>query len=197
MTKVQEKQAIRRQEIIDSIAPLLAEKSFDELSVEDICKASGISIGSFYHYFEKKSDILVGLFSRIDSYMEENAFPLMKKRDEIDNIRIFARHWLSYIEGTGLEHSRLISSIDATDFTLSGEERSTAAKLAEHFARGQRLGMIDDSQPAEEAASLFMIALRGFALDWTRRNAAYSLTDRGEVYIEYLLKALRKAPQAE
>ena len=87
MTRVQEKQAIRRQEIIDSIAPLLAEKSFDELSVEDICKASGISIGSFYHYFEKKSDILVGLFNRIDSYMEENAFPLMKKRDEIDNIK--------------------------------------------------------------------------------------------------------------
>lgn len=191
MTKVQEKQAQKRQDIIDRIAPLLSEKSFEELSVEDICKASGISVGSFYHYFEKKSDILVGLFSRIDSYMEENAFPLMKKRDELENIRIFAQKWLSYIEGTGLEHSRLISSIDATDLTLSGEERSTSKVLTEHFARGQRLGTIDASLSAEEASALFMIALRGFALDWTRRSASYSLTERGEVYIDYLLKALR------
>ena len=193
MTKVQEKQTLRRKEIIEKIVPLLEEKSFEEISVEDICRAADISVGSFYHYFEKKSDILVGLFSRIDSYMEEHAYPLMKKRDEAENIRIFAREWLKYIEGTGLEHSRLISSIDATDLTLSGDERSSAKKLAECFARGQRLGTIDDSHPAAEAASLFMIALRGIALDWTRRNASYSLTERGDIYIDYLLKALRPA----
>ena len=192
MTKVQEKQALKRKEIIEKIIPLLEERSFDELSVEDICRAADISVGSFYHYFEKKQDILVGLFSRIDTYMEENAFPLMKKRDEAENIRIFAQEWLKYIEGTGLEHSRLISAIGATDFTISGETRSSAAKLAEHFARGQRLGQLDDTQPAEEAASLFMIALRGIALDWTRRNAAYPLTERGAAYIDHLIKAIRK-----
>ncbi|MBR6237368.1 MAG: hypothetical protein IKR16_06500, partial [Firmicutes bacterium] len=80
-----------------------------------------------------------------------------------------------------------------TDLTLSGDERSSAKKLAECFARGQRLGTIDDSHPAAEAASLFMIALRGIALDWTRRNASYSLTERGDIYIDYLLKALRPA----
>ena len=191
MTKVQEKQAAKRRDIIEKIVPLLEVKAFEEISVEDICSAAGISVGSFYHYFEKKSDILVGLFGRIDSYMEETVFPLMKKRDEAENLRIFAQHWLMYIEGTGLEHSRLISSIDATDLSMSGEPRSSVTRLTEHFARGQRLGMLDDSQPPEEAASLFMIALRGLSLDWTRRNASYSLTERGEVYIDFLLKAAK------
>ena len=82
MTRVEEKQAAKRREIIEKIVPLLEDRTFEELSVEDICRTADISVGSFYHYFEKKSDILVGLFSRIDSFMEKEALPLMKKRSE-------------------------------------------------------------------------------------------------------------------
>ena len=191
MTRVQEKQALKRKDIIEAIIPMIETRPFEEISVEDICNRAGISVGSFYHYFEKKSDILVGLFSRIDSYMEKEAFPLMNSKDETENLRVFARSWLSYIESNGLEHSRLISSINATDFTINGEERSSAARLQEHFARGQKQGVLDASQSAKDAAALFMIALRGLALDWTRRNAAYPLMERGEIYTEYLIKAAR------
>lgn len=189
MTRVEEKQAAKRREIIEKIVPLLEEKTFEELSVEDICRTADISVGSFYHYFEKKSDILVGLFSRIDSYMETEVFPLMKKRNETENLRIFAEKWLSYIESNGLEHSRLISSIQATDLDLGGNKRSTAAVLEEHFRKGQERGSLSSELPPEAAAAMFMIALRGLALDWTRRNASYSLTETGRVYIDYLLKA--------
>ena len=192
MTKVQEKQTNRRREIIEKIIPLLEEKTFEEISVEDICTAADISIGSFYHYFEKKSDILAGLFTRIDSYMEKEVFPLLKKRDEAENLRIFAQSWLKYIEGTGLEHSKLIATIDTTDLTLSGEKRSSTEVLEKIMRRGQDKGSFTTEQTAEELAELFMIALRGLSKDWTSRNAAYSLTDRGSVYIELMLKALNK-----
>ena len=190
MTKIQEKQTNRRREIIDTIIPLLEERSFEEISVEDICKAADISVGSFYHYFEKKSDILAGLFTRIDSFMERDVYPLLKKRDEIENLRIFASNWLKYIEGTGLEHSRLIATIDTTDLTLSGEKRSSAEVLEKIMQRGQEKGQVTAGQPPQELAELFMIALRGLSKDWTSRSAAYSLTGRGAVYIEFMLKAL-------
>ena len=190
MTKVEKKQAAKRAEIIEKIVPMLEDRSFEEISVEDICAAAGISVGSFYHYFEKKSDILVGLFSRIDSWMEANAFPLMKKRSEAENLRIFAKLWLKYIEENGLEHSRLISSINATDNTVSGEKRTTAAKLEEVFRKGQERGSLSAELSPQTAASMFMIALRGLALDWTRRNAAYSLAETGDVYIDLLIRAI-------
>ena len=190
MTKIQEKQTNRRREIIETIIPLLEEKTFEEISVEDICKAADISVGSFYHYFEKKSDILAGLFTRIDSFMEKDVYPLLKKRDEIENLRIFAQSWIKYIEGTGLDHSRLIATIDTTDLTLSGEKRSSAAVLEKIIQRGQEKGQITASQSPQQLAELFMIALRGLSKDWTSRGAAYSLTGRGTVYIEFMLKAL-------
>ena len=192
MTKVQEKQTNCRREIIEKIIPLLEEKSFEEISVEDICTAADISVGSFYHYFEKKSDILAGLFTRIDSFMEKEVFPQLSKRDEAENLRIFAQSWLRYIEGTGLEHSRLIASIDTTDLTLSGEKRSTTAVLERIMQQGQIKGVFTEEQPPEMLAELFMIALRGLSKDWTSRGAAYSLTERGKTYIDFMLKALQK-----
>ena len=192
MTRVEEKQAAKRAEIIEKILPMLEDRAFEELSVEDICAAAGISVGSFYHYFEKKSDILVGLFSRIDSWMEENAFPLMKKRSEAENLRIYARQWIRYVEANGLEHSRLISSINATDSTISGGKRITASVLEELFRKGQDRGTLSSEVPPETAAAMFMIALRGLALDWTRRNGSYSLTGQGDRYIDFLIKAVTK-----
>ena len=38
---------------------LLLRKPYEEISVSDICKKAGVSRVSFYHYFDKKDDILV------------------------------------------------------------------------------------------------------------------------------------------
>jgi AcrR family transcriptional regulator len=67
---VKEKQAKRRSEIIESVIPLIASEDFDRISVSDIGKAAGISIGSFYHYLTQKTDILVGLMLIIDEELE-------------------------------------------------------------------------------------------------------------------------------
>ena len=192
MTKVQKKQMEARKEIVKKVLPLLEKTPFNEIAVSDICEAAGISTGTFYHYFESKTDILVSLFSKIDEYMEEHAFPLMNHRDEVENLRIFANYWLRYIEETGIEHSYVIATINITDSTLEGEERSTFTKLIQHIEKGQKAGVFDDSISSRQAAIYFMIALRGLSQDWTRRHGIFTLTEFGKDYIEYMLKAMKK-----
>ena len=48
--KVSEKQSIRRREIAETIRDILTEGGLEELTVDDICRANGISKGTFYHY---------------------------------------------------------------------------------------------------------------------------------------------------
>ena len=52
--KVSEKQSIRRREIAETIRDILTEGGLEELTVDDICRANGISKGTFYHYFTSK-----------------------------------------------------------------------------------------------------------------------------------------------
>ena len=191
MTKVKAKQEKKKSEIIEAILPMLGDIPFEEISMADICEAADISTGSFYHYFKRKSDILVGLLGIIDEYMEEYAFPKMTKRDEISNLKVFATEWLKYVEAHGLERSKLISSVGATDYTQTGEKRISFIKLEEHIQKGQNKGQIKNDLSATKYAEMFLVALRGLTIDWTRRNAAYSLQDEGQEYIQFLLSGMQ------
>ena len=192
MTRIEQKQQRKRAEILLKLLPVLETRTLDELSVEDICRTAGISVGSFYHYFEKKSDILVALFTRTDAYMEEAAFPKMTGKDELENIRIFAREWLKFNENDGPERSKMIAGIKVTDKSLRGDVRSPIKMLTKQIASGQKKGLITDDLSAEKLSAMFLIALRGLGLDWTRREGSYSLTACGEDYIELMLKAMKK-----
>ena len=47
-----------KEKILDAATALLAEKSFNEISLSEIAKKSGVSKGSVYYYYKNKDDIL-------------------------------------------------------------------------------------------------------------------------------------------
>lgn len=55
--------AQRRHLLESSLVALLAEKSFQEISVKDICCQADIPRRTFYHYFDNKNDVLESLVS--------------------------------------------------------------------------------------------------------------------------------------
>jgi AcrR family transcriptional regulator len=60
-----------KKRIYDTAVRLLAEKGYDNTSVDDICNASGVAKGSFYHYFRKKSDIIVKTYEDVDERISQ------------------------------------------------------------------------------------------------------------------------------
>ena len=191
MSKVSRKQARRRFEIIESAIPLIASTSFEEISVSDICKAVGISIGTFYHYFTKKSDLLIGLLWLIDEDLEENIFPLLTNENELDNLRIFSHGWAQHIDRHGLERSKLISTIEPAAEDISGNKRITTIRLEEIMARGQEKQQIRKDIRAEDLAQMFLLALRGVTVDWSRVDGRYSVQEKMEQYISLFVQALK------
>lgn len=48
-----------KQKLVDTALELLWKSSYGSVSVDDICKASGVKKGSFYHYFPSKMDLTI------------------------------------------------------------------------------------------------------------------------------------------
>ena len=65
-----------KNKIISAAWSLFYKYGFERTTVEDIIFLSSTSRGSFYHYFTKKDDLLVGLLWIIDEDLEKNTFPL-------------------------------------------------------------------------------------------------------------------------
>lgn len=55
----------REQAIRETLESLLAEKSFHEISIDDLARGAGISRPSFYFYFESKEAVLLTLMDEI------------------------------------------------------------------------------------------------------------------------------------
>ncbi|MGN1003159.1 MAG: TetR/AcrR family transcriptional regulator [Oscillospiraceae bacterium] len=190
MSKIKQKQMKRRSEIIEAVIPLLNSVSFDELSVNDICEAAGISVGSFYHYFSKKADLLVGLLGIIDDYMEAVAFPQLTRDSEIENLKLFSHYWATHVEEHGIERSKLVSSVLPANTDHTGQKRRAVAKLEEIILRGQQKGEITRDYDAGTLTEYFLLALRGVTTDWSRHDGSYPLKEQMDAYISFWLKAI-------
>jgi AcrR family transcriptional regulator len=55
----------RRQQIIDAASKLFFEKGFDQTTMREISRASGLTMGSLYDYVRSKDDILVLVYKDV------------------------------------------------------------------------------------------------------------------------------------
>src|SRR4051812_9346739 len=63
--------AQRREQILDAASALFAERSYDEVSVEDIARAAGVARGLVHHYFGGRNDVYVALLERLGAQREQ------------------------------------------------------------------------------------------------------------------------------
>src|SRR3954452_9428839 len=65
----------RRDQILDAANTLFAERSFDEVSVEDIASAAGVTRGLVHHYFGGRDEVYIALLKRLGAVREEGLRP--------------------------------------------------------------------------------------------------------------------------
>ena len=67
--------ARRREEILDAANALFAERGYDEVSIEDIAHAAGVTRGLVHHYFGGRKEVYIALLERIGTMREEQLPP--------------------------------------------------------------------------------------------------------------------------
>src|SRR3954463_13194381 len=92
-------------EILDAAEALLAERSFRDLSVDELMARTGMRRSSFYHYFRRLDEVAIALMRRVQGEMMEAAAPWLRLGYEGDpaagaregiraSAEVFARHGL-------------------------------------------------------------------------------------------------------
>jgi AcrR family transcriptional regulator len=65
----------RREQILDAANSLFAERAYDEVSIEDIASAAGVTRGLVHHYFGGRKDVYIALLERLGAEREERLRP--------------------------------------------------------------------------------------------------------------------------
>src|SRR6476620_4642839 len=65
----------RRDQILDAANALFAERAYDQVSVEDIASAAGVTRGLVHHYFGGRKEAYIGLLERLGAQREQELRP--------------------------------------------------------------------------------------------------------------------------
>jgi AcrR family transcriptional regulator len=65
----------RREQILDAANGLIAERGYEEISIEDIARAAGVTRGLVHHYFGGRKAVFLALLERLGTIREDELRP--------------------------------------------------------------------------------------------------------------------------
>lgn len=167
--------------ILEAAIRLCRERSFDKVSVREICREAGITTGAFYHHFRTKEELLDRGFAPLDAYMEQ-ALAGWENRPPEERLWRILSSYAAFIQHMGWElvaryYQQRLSlpsarSMDPRRFTL----QAMRSCLEDAQAQGR---LRPEGSPAWMADFLFR-HFRGVVIDWLLHRGEYPLLPKLE-----------------
>ncbi|AKL95936.1 transcriptional regulator TetR family [Clostridium aceticum] len=182
-------QALNTQEkIYRTAVELIEKKGFENITVEEICKTSNVSVGSFYNYFKSKNEILDRIFKLADDYFLNVVAANIKGVNTRDKINEFFLYYANYNVERGVDFVKQLYTFKSNLFTTKG--RHIQAVLQTIIEEGQKKGELSTNMAPEEAVRFLFISVRGIVYDWSLHDGQYDLPEHVTKYVRLLVKVL-------
>jgi AcrR family transcriptional regulator len=136
MARTAENHEHKKRELLEYAEKLFVEKGYEQTSIDDILKASGISKGGFYHYFKSKEDILSESISNIIDEAVRYLNPVVndKELDALSKFRLFMIKKNEF-QSSKLEYAALLARLLQSDISQYKYSVVMAAKMIVPFAK--------------------------------------------------------------
>ncbi|MDD4113644.1 MAG: TetR/AcrR family transcriptional regulator [Herbinix sp.] len=188
-----------RNKIYETAKKLFLEHGFENVSVDSIVEAAGVSKGSFYVHFKSK-DVLPSIF--INDYIN-NADLDYKIYLEDKDSKVPTSEVLILVTGRIAElmdgrigcdimkniyKSHITKSID-TNYSMI-YSRELYKVYVDILERGLRLGDVKSDIPVDTLAKHLILALRGITFEWCIQDSDFNLKEQYITHIELLMHGI-------
>lgn len=173
ITKRQEQALETKEKIYSAAIELMDRNGFENITIADISKKAGVSVGAFYHYFTSKNDILAEIFRKADEYFSTQVTPRLKQGSTPDKIIEYFDHYAKFNVISGVELTQQLFNPKIKFFIK--KDRLMLTILDELIQEGQEKNEIRvDEEPDELSRFLFVMA-RGIVFEWSVYDGCYDL----------------------
>lgn len=193
MVKEMEKQQTNRKDqamntknnLLQSAKKLMTEKRFDQITIEEIRKETGVSIGTFYHYFKSKDEMFSILFSKIDMELFDDIHQI---NNDIPSKEVLINYFNKMaITLTELEWPIVKENFFPHDNIFYNKNQKLRSTLLEIIVNGQSKEDIKNRMLPEELTDYLLTMARGIVLEWCYWEGNYSLKDKMNFYMEEMI----------
>jgi TetR/AcrR family fatty acid metabolism transcriptional regulator len=189
ITKRQEQALETKDRIYSAAIDLMDRKGFENITIADISKEAGVSVGAFYHYFTSKSDILAEIFHKADEYFSTQVISGLKTGSVADKIVEYFDHYAKFNLASGVELTQQLFNPKIKFFIK--KDRPMLTILEDLIQEGQERKEIRADEDPEELSRFLFVMARGIVFEWSLYDGSYDLEDTMHKYIQSLVSTLR------
>jgi len=176
-----------RQHIMRVAWKQMSEKGYEKTLVRDICSEAGITIGTFYAYFENKDALLAEAEKRGDDIFCSEIASRAKGDTPLALLRNVIRLYANTLTGIG---HRIVARIFSINDASGLKDREIFRMLGRILSDAQEAGEITSAHNGMEICwSLYML-MRGCVFNWYSSDGVYDLTKHLMVMTDIFLDAV-------
>jgi AcrR family transcriptional regulator len=180
-----------KNKILNTALSLFQEESIDAVKVTDICRAAGVSVGAFYHYYPSKVSIIEDTYIQIDQRAVEavKSLPYGTRKEQIllfldSACKIIAERGHYFVANV----CRIV--LQEPNSCMPSDERSTTKFIKDAIVNGVQEGEFTRVSDAKETADTIMRTVRGIVFDWGIAKGEYSMEDEVRFVVSCMLENL-------
>ena len=194
---------IRRRQIVDAAIRVMAEKGWNETSIDEITREAGVSRGLVSYHFKDKADLLSGVLARCQqASMDVGALAARESTDPVERVRLVIRATLALTRSDPTIYEIFLH------FMASGRSNPELGEQIRNLYRGFRGGWartIQDGQDnglfrndidADAAAARDIGAMTGMALQWLLEPGSFSFEEVAKQTEDMIMDYLLGGPKA-
>ena len=121
----------RRDQLIEHGLRMLSDRALDQVSVEEVAEAAGVSRALLFHYFESKQDFLVALTTAQSQRMLECTQPELSLGDPLVIARASLAAFIDYVSANRSAYLAILQGVGASDPAMRKVADDTRAVMAE------------------------------------------------------------------
>lgn len=186
-------QAMETKNKIYNIAiELISKYGYDNVSIDEICKHSQVSKGTFYHHFTAKEDVIISLYKEEYEYFFNNIkeTPMSSALDEL--VEVICFH-VKYAEKKGLDIVKQVykSQLDYGNKLMASKNILLQELLSEIIHKGQMNNEIRKDICLEDIINYLIRFSHGIIYDWCLNNGSYSIEDITRTSMNLLIQLIK------
>jgi len=180
--------AVTKNRIYECGVSLIGKYGFDQVTVEQIASEADVSVGTYYYYFESKSELFSEIFKRADEYFLNEVADSLKADSVPEQIVQFFEKYADFTYANGIEMVKKLYTSDNKMFIA--KDRPMQNILQAIIENGQADGHISAAISSIELTNMLFLIGRGVVFDWCLHDGNSSLKEKMRNVITVVTKGL-------
>lgn len=190
-----------KKKLIEVSAELFSKYEVDNVTVDSIVEAAGVSKGTFYIYFESKDELITKLLYdyviEVDADYEAHLKTLpsgITSRDML--LSLIDKITDVLINSIGCDKMKIVYKVQLAGVynmdVVKGYNRRLYQIFASVLERGRKYGEFSKELPLEIMTKHLVMAIRGLTYEWCIRYPDFDLNEEAQKHFRILLNGIQE-----